>query len=818
MSQFSETIGSFTRTGNYPLEANYIFPDEASLKEFYSEDNTTLHKGLLKIVEKDETGKQALYWVDENLQFVKLISTNNIQEILDKIAEFEEVKTATDTLSSNLQKVVGTEDEISAYLETLSYPSLTALSKALNEVINVENADGLINTISEFKKFLEGYSEDDKLKDIIDSLIGDPIPSPDFRTLRKIEDFVRKLKSKSEHSDDNLQSELDTIQIGVGLSADGSFSADSETIFLKEATSVMNALCILDGLVSQALERTGYEVDNTDPDKVVELTKETSEEVNKLSADVRISTDKTNILEKDGNALLVRGTADNILVGENTLKEVLDLNAANDRRHQNRLAELAALINNEHTIIQVDALPANPESENFIYLLPDNDLYRWKNGEWNRLFKGTLDTIDGELDTLKGQLNLLNSSVVKTIEVGTVNKGVTAAVTASTTNNKTTLNFTLPKGDTGAKGDKGDDGLSPLTYVSSDNVTVNYVSSMKTFDITKFNRTPVVDDTFVCIIWDSLDTGWLNLRKVTGVNGQNVETLSLNAAQIRGPKGDTGAQGPAGENATTTEIATESTNGLMSSVDKQKTNKFNLHQYWMTTNEKLGINCVPGEEDTPESSFQFAVNGSTYFFGGTTSLVSGVKVGNGLSADYISTGNYRVQSDETVDYYMQIGDENNNEDAVASFQVHRVRTADEDPDSDNFIGSPMYLAVDTEGNDYVKAIDLRYESMTSLSDIREKNIQRDVELSVEYIANSPSFVFTYKKDPSGKLHVGTSANYWYNIFPEVVTTANQRYNLDYVALNNASTIALAKEVVNQKAEIASLKSEIESLKQLILNK
>ena len=52
MSQFSEMMGSFIRTGNYPMEANYIFPTEAALKEVYNDpiNATTLHKGLLKIV------------------------------------------------------------------------------------------------------------------------------------------------------------------------------------------------------------------------------------------------------------------------------------------------------------------------------------------------------------------------------------------------------------------------------------------------------------------------------------------------------------------------------------------------------------------------------------------------------------------------------------------------------------------------------------------------------------------------------------------------------------------------------------------------
>mgnify|MGYP003449073145 FL=1 len=65
MSQYSEMMGSFIRTGNYPMEANYVFPTEAALKEFYSDpiNATTIHKGLFKIVENGGDGKKALYWV-----------------------------------------------------------------------------------------------------------------------------------------------------------------------------------------------------------------------------------------------------------------------------------------------------------------------------------------------------------------------------------------------------------------------------------------------------------------------------------------------------------------------------------------------------------------------------------------------------------------------------------------------------------------------------------------------------------------------------------------------------------------------------------
>ena len=52
MSQYSQTYGSFTRTGNYPLEADYIFSTEQELIDFYTDSNETTHhhQGLLKVV------------------------------------------------------------------------------------------------------------------------------------------------------------------------------------------------------------------------------------------------------------------------------------------------------------------------------------------------------------------------------------------------------------------------------------------------------------------------------------------------------------------------------------------------------------------------------------------------------------------------------------------------------------------------------------------------------------------------------------------------------------------------------------------------
>lgn len=88
MGQFSETMGSFIRTGNYPLEANYVFNSEQELKDFYADElnNTLLHKGLFKVVSTEE--KQTLYWVvnvNDELVLTPLISTDTIEQLEEKI-------------------------------------------------------------------------------------------------------------------------------------------------------------------------------------------------------------------------------------------------------------------------------------------------------------------------------------------------------------------------------------------------------------------------------------------------------------------------------------------------------------------------------------------------------------------------------------------------------------------------------------------------------------------------------------------------------------------------------------------------------------
>ena len=354
MSQYSEMMGSFIRTGSYPLEANYIFPTEASLREFYSDElnATTLHKGLLRIVEDDGDGNQALYWVQgDELQLTKLVTSNSVQGLIKELItlntkldqEIQDrknnvrdiygtddsseityntllsislaIKSLMDRLDpdetelTNIKDIVkalaGTDqDDISSYLLTLPYSNLTQLSEALNKFLNTSDKDSeLINTLPDLQSFLEGYTDSDKLKEVlellVDDLMGNPSPTTTFRTFRGIEDFVRAAKSQQENSSRNLQTELDWTQIGVGLNSDGSFSPDQDTTFLKGATSVVNALKILDGLINDAINNTNIQVADT---PTLDLTLDKQASSTTVSGRVKISTAEGNgiISKEDG--------------------------------------------------------------------------------------------------------------------------------------------------------------------------------------------------------------------------------------------------------------------------------------------------------------------------------------------------------------------------------------------------------------------------------------------------------------------------------------------------------------------------------------
>lgn len=248
MSKYSELIGSFVRRGNYPIEADYIFPDEIALKEFYSDpiQNATLHKGLLKLVENDGTGKQALYWVtkkqtNDNLEFTKLISGDIISEIAPKIEEI-------------INKL---EEEIKERQNGDS-----AIWGTVNPTTIPENLNSILDLSEAFTKLKEEFEQGSV--GALEGLVSEAYYNSDIESLVMV--FTL----------DNGK----TRKLSIPL-----------TNLIREWEPDNHH-------PSKVIEITREEVYSGGSDK--------------LSADVRISTRIDNILEKDGNTLFVQGTTDNI--------------------------------------------------------------------------------------------------------------------------------------------------------------------------------------------------------------------------------------------------------------------------------------------------------------------------------------------------------------------------------------------------------------------------------------------------------------------------------------------------------------------------
>lgn len=368
MSNFAQIITSFERTGNFPIEANYIFPTVEDLKQFYSDpiQAVTLHKGLLKVVEKDPNGRQALYWVtkketNDELEFTNLVAGHNIEELkgeLTKLAEkldseindrktadtaiwgvndpsnidegynsindlgtqIKAVKEALESLSgesvsgdnslkNQLKAAVGTTDnDIIAYLDTLPYKSITELANAVNKIVNApeeEDATDAIDTLKELATFLDGYTNKDTLKKILEKLWftieGDVLPSESFRTLRGIEDYLIEYRTANDYKQRTLLEELNNIETAIGLNADGSYTPDSATNYLQGATSVMNALQILDKLLHRYISANVPSVRNDDEAVKLSLTQELDSYV--LAAVLKLSTQAGNQLIKNTDGL-----------------------------------------------------------------------------------------------------------------------------------------------------------------------------------------------------------------------------------------------------------------------------------------------------------------------------------------------------------------------------------------------------------------------------------------------------------------------------------------------------------------------------------
>lgn len=340
MSQYSQLLTSFERTGDYPLEANYIFSTEETLKEFYSDpvNQATLYKGLLKVVENDSEGEQSLWWVvpvadsEEELEFKKLISFKSIEDLQQKLEELEDVikkeiaeRKHSDLilhekikelqrhlhdlfersklLKKELQATVGTEsDDIISYLKTLPYKNLTEVVLAVHKFLDtVDSSNHEIQTLPELQKFLAGFHDHHNLHMVLEHMYKHILggASEDYNTLKDLETAIKALEERTNLKVTGLQEELDRAEKGVGLEPNGNFSPDAYTYYLKEATSVMNALRILDALLYKTITTTNLDPKDTE---TIDMRIEAYADRTAISGQVKIASKSGNqiVIESDG--------------------------------------------------------------------------------------------------------------------------------------------------------------------------------------------------------------------------------------------------------------------------------------------------------------------------------------------------------------------------------------------------------------------------------------------------------------------------------------------------------------------------------------
>lgn len=103
---------------------------------------------------------------------------------------------------------------------------------------------------------------------------------------------------------------------------------------------------------------------------------------------------------------------------------------------------------------------------------------------------------------------------------------------------------------------------------------------------------------------------------------------------------------------------------------------------------------------------------------------------------------------------------------------------------------------------------------TNASDMRLKNKLSDVNISIENIANAPLFMFTWKDaNIDDKTHIGTSAQYWKSIVPEVVVDGlGGYYGMEYSVTALIAAITTARTVRNHEQRIVQLEKNNKELR------
>lgn len=109
-------------------------------------------------------------------------------------------------------------------------------------------------------------------------------------------------------------------------------------------------------------------------------------------------------------------------------------------------------------------------------------------------------------------------------------------------------------------------------------------------------------------------------------------------------------------------------------------------------------------------------------------------------------------------------------------------------------------------------------SITFGSDVRYKNILKDVSIDLETIANAPLFNYKWTDSQDDRTHLGTTAQYWNNTaFKNAVIPTNDatKWTMSYSEIAMGNTIVIARELIPIKSDVQMLKERVEKLESIL---
>jgi len=120
-------------------------------------------------------------------------------------------------------------------------------------------------------------------------------------------------------------------------------------------------------------------------------------------------------------------------------------------------------------------------------------------------------------------------------------------------------------------------------------------------------------------------------------------------------------------------------------------------------------------------------------------------------------------------------------------------------------GGVQKYTLDNAGNFYAVG------GVTCLSDMRFKDVKRNIELSVEDVAAAPVFVYTWKGGDCDRELAGSSAQYWEKVLPWLVPEKEGRKSMAYDKIALMSAVSAAREIVALKEKNKALRETVDAL-------